>query len=75
MDKDIATALGRLDRYLFRVKRAVRNGELPVALADTAELAEIVRRLWTRLERTLKAGQRSRDLSSDLKETKSNQDS
>lgn len=50
MDKDIATAIGRLDRYLFRVKRAIRNRELGVALSDTAELAEISRRLWTKLE-------------------------
>jgi hypothetical protein len=55
MDRNVATALGRLDRYLFRVKRAIRNGELVVALADTAELSEIARRLWVRLEKTLKA--------------------
>jgi hypothetical protein len=53
MDKDISTALGRLDRYLFRVKRAVRNGELALALSDTAELAEISRRLWVKLKDTL----------------------
>jgi hypothetical protein len=44
MDKEISSALGRLDRYLFRVKRAVRNGELALALSDTAELAELSRR-------------------------------
>jgi hypothetical protein len=57
MDKDIATALGRLDRYLFRVKRALRTGELAVALADTAELTEISRRLWTRLESLTQTGE------------------
>jgi hypothetical protein len=50
MDKEISSALGRLDRYLFRVKRAVRNGELAIALADTAELAYISRHLWTKLK-------------------------
>jgi hypothetical protein len=50
MNQDLATALGRLDRYVFRLKRAVRNGDLVVALADTAELAEVARRLWIRLE-------------------------
>jgi hypothetical protein len=54
MDKDISTALGRLDRYLFRVKRAVRNGELALALSDTAELAELARRLWVKLKDTTK---------------------
>jgi hypothetical protein len=50
MDKDIATAIGRLDRYLYRIKRALKNRELSVALSDTAELSEIARRLWVRLE-------------------------
>jgi len=50
MNKDLATALGRLDRYLFRVKRAIRKGDLTVALADTVELSEIARRLSVRLE-------------------------
>jgi hypothetical protein len=53
MNKDISTAIGRLDRYLFRVKRAIRNGELALALSDTAELAEISRRLWVKLKDTL----------------------
>jgi hypothetical protein len=53
MDKDISTALGRLDRYLFRVKRAIKNRELSVALSDVAELSEIARRLWIRLESAL----------------------
>jgi hypothetical protein len=72
MDRDIATSLGRLDRYLFRVKRALRNGDLVVALSDTAELAEIARRLWVRLEKTPKA-QSSRESSrlSEMNETKS----
>jgi hypothetical protein len=55
MDRDIATALGRLDRYLFRIKRAIRQDDWVVALADTAELAEISRRLWIQLEKTIKA--------------------
>jgi hypothetical protein len=45
MDRDIATAIGRLDRYLCRIKRALKNRELSVALSDTAELSEIARRL------------------------------
>jgi hypothetical protein len=49
-DRDIATAIGRLDRYLCRIKRALKNRELSVALSDTAELSEIARRLWVRLE-------------------------
>jgi hypothetical protein len=72
MNKDLATALGRLDRYLFRVKRAVRSGDLVVALSDTAELAEVSRRLWTSLERTIKASSRS-SAASDPDKTKSNQ--
>jgi hypothetical protein len=55
VDKDIATAIGRLDRYLFRVKRAIRKDDLITALADTAELAEIARRLWNKLAETNKA--------------------
>jgi hypothetical protein len=50
MDKDLATALGRLDRYIDRVKKALRKGDLVVALADTVELSEIARRLSIRLE-------------------------
>jgi hypothetical protein len=53
MDKEISSALGRLDRYLFRVKRAIRNGELALALSETAELSEISRRLWVKLKGTL----------------------
>jgi hypothetical protein len=53
MDKEISSALGRLDRYLFRVKRAIRNGELALALSDTAELAELARRLWVKLKDTI----------------------
>ena len=55
MDKEISSALGRLDRYLFRVKRAVRNGELALALSDTAEIAELARRLWVKLKDTILA--------------------
>jgi hypothetical protein len=54
MTKDIATALGRLDRYLCRVKRAIRAGELFVALSDSAELSEIARRLYVRLENLIR---------------------
>ena len=56
MDKDLSTALGRLDRYMFRVKQAIRKGDLVVALADTAELSEISRRLWVQLESRTKRG-------------------
>jgi hypothetical protein len=55
MDKDLATALGRLDRYLDRVKEAIRKGDLVVALADIAELGEIARRLSVRLEHLVRA--------------------
>ena len=54
MDKDISTTLGRLERYLFRVKRATREGDLVAALSDTAELAEIARRLWIKLADRIK---------------------
>lgn len=49
-NKDIATALMRLDLYLLRVKRAIQENRLGDALADCAELAEIARRLWIGLE-------------------------
>jgi hypothetical protein len=55
MNKDVATALGRLDRYLDRVKRALRKGELVKALADVVELSEIARRLSVRLEHLVRA--------------------
>jgi hypothetical protein len=54
MDKDIATALGRLDRYIDRIKKSLRKGELIIALADTAELHEISRRLYLSLEQRIK---------------------
>jgi integrase len=41
MDRDIATAIGRLDRYLFRIKRALKNRELSVALSDTADFPKL----------------------------------
>jgi hypothetical protein len=50
VDKEISTAIGRLDRYLFRVKRSIRTCDYTQALADTAELSEISRRLWVRIE-------------------------
>ena len=53
MDKQCATAIGRLERYLFRVKKAIRNGELSIALSDSAELGEIARRLWVHLEKLI----------------------
>jgi hypothetical protein len=49
VDGEIAIAIGRLDRYLFRVKRAIRIGDYAQGLADTAELSEIARRLWNHL--------------------------
>ena len=51
MNKNFATAVGRLERYLFRVKRSIREGKLVVALSDTAELSEIARRLWNDLQK------------------------
>jgi hypothetical protein len=57
VDKQCATAVGRLERYLFRVKKAIRNGELTVALSDSAELSEIARRLHVHLETVIKAKQ------------------
>jgi hypothetical protein len=68
MDKEISSALGRLDRYLFRVKRAIRNGELALALSDTAELAELARRLWIKLEGAL--NQREPEQTTTEKEAK-----
>jgi hypothetical protein len=50
MEKQCATTIGRLDRYLFRIKRALRNDELIIALSDSAELSEIARRLYVHLE-------------------------
>jgi hypothetical protein len=67
VDKDIATAIGRLDRYLFRVKRAIRNGELCVALSDTAELSEIARRLYGELVEKLGAEQDKQEQRTSLK--------
>jgi hypothetical protein len=55
MDKQTATALGRLDRYLFRIKKLLREDQLISALADTAELSEIARRLSVHLEAVIKA--------------------
>ena len=43
--------LGRIDRYLDRVKKALRNGQHTSLLADVAELSEIGRRLYNRLEK------------------------
>jgi hypothetical protein len=74
MDKDLATALGRLDRYLDRVKKALRKGDLVVALADVAELSEIGRRLAVRLEHLVRqsyARERSREMNDCEPETKS----
>jgi hypothetical protein len=59
MDKDTAITLGRLDRYLFRVKKSLRAGELIKALPDTAELSEIARRLSLRIEGLLKEKHKS----------------
>jgi len=42
-------ALGRLDIYLDRTKKALRKGDRYQAAADCAELGEIARRLWKRL--------------------------
>jgi hypothetical protein len=53
MDKQCATAIGRLDRYLFRIKRALRNDELIIALSDSAELSEIARRLWHHIQQQI----------------------
>jgi hypothetical protein len=57
VNKDVAVALGRLERYLFRVKRALRNDKLVLALSDTAELSEIARRLCLRLETLIREKQ------------------
>lgn len=53
-DKKCAIALGRLDLYLFRLKRDIRAGSLSLALANSAELSEIARRLCVHLENLLK---------------------
>jgi hypothetical protein len=50
MTRDVAKMLGRIDRYLDRVKRGIRNEDKMSVLADIAELGEICRRLYNRLQ-------------------------
>jgi hypothetical protein len=66
MNKEVSKAIGRLDLYLFRTKRAIRTRDYTQALADVAELSEIARRLWVRISKelilsALPSGAKSRD--------------
>jgi hypothetical protein len=48
---DITRSLERIALYLERVRDNLERGDRSQALADLAELGEISRRLWNRLER------------------------
>ena len=46
----MSLTLSRLERYVERAKRDLDEGNLIQAMADTAEVAEISRRLWVMLQ-------------------------
>jgi hypothetical protein len=51
---NITRSLERIALYLKRVRDNLERGDRSQALADLAELSEISRRLWNRLQRSIK---------------------
>ena len=50
----VALTFGRLERYVECTRDALDRGDLVQAMADTAEVAEISRRLWVMLQAAVK---------------------
>jgi hypothetical protein len=51
MNANIQTSFMRLQLYVARAQLATEHGDPAQALADTAEIAEIARRLWEQIQK------------------------
>jgi hypothetical protein len=51
MTAALLRSLARLETYTARARASVEAGDYAMALAETAEVAEIARRLWNEIEK------------------------